>query len=301
MPLFNDEERAIVGTKYTKQGKDLAVLAGLEMVGPKLADMVRFGRKKANANGEIAVHCWRGGMRSGSVAWLLETAGFKVYLLRGGYKAYRTYLREQVDRQEATINILGGMTGSGKTDILLEMKQQGAQVIDLEGYANHKGSAFGAIGQAPQPFAEMFENMLFDEWKTFDFSRPIWLEDESKSIGKVAIFDELFRKMRQAKLYRITIPKELRVARLVKDYAGFGDELIQEALMKIERRIGPDTYKICLAALERHDYALIADLTLRYYDKAYLMQNEKRSASSIVDITLDYDDPQQAARSLLAL
>lgn len=301
MPLFTDDERAVVGTKYTKQGKDLAVLAGLEMVGPKLADMVRFGRKKVNAQGEIAVHCWRGGMRSASVAWLLETAGFKVYLLRGGYKAYRTYLREQIGNQQAEIRILGGMTGSGKTDILLEMKKQGAQVLDLEGYANHKGSAFGAIGQEPQPFAEMFENLLFDEWKTFDLGKPVWIEDESKNIGRVAIFDELFAKMREAMVYRISIPKELRVNRLVNDYAGFGNDVIREALDKIERRLGLDTYKVCVNALAENDYARIADLTLAYYDKAYLIQNQRRDNSSIVDISFDYDNPAQAAAVLLKM
>lgn len=301
LPLFTDDERAIVGTKYTKQGKDLAVLAGLEFVGPKLADMVRFGRKKVNSQGEIAVHCWRGGMRSASVAWLLETAGFKVYLLRGGYKAYRTMLREQIAEQQEEIRILGGMTGSGKTDILLEMRKQGAQVLDLEGYANHKGSAFGAIGQEPQPFAEMFENLLFDDWKTFDFTQPIWIEDESKNIGRVAIFDELFAKMRAARVYRVSIPRELRVSRLVSEYTSFGPEVIGEALTKIERRIGPDTYQVCLKALAQEDYAQIASLTLKYYDKAYLLQNEKRDNDTIVDIPLDYDNPTEAAKVLLEL
>jgi tRNA 2-selenouridine synthase len=301
LPLFTDDERAIVGTKYTKQGKDLAVLAGLEFVGPKLAEMVRFGRKKVNSQGEIAVHCWRGGMRSASVAWLLETAGFKVYLLRGGYKAYRTMLREQVAEQHEEIRILGGMTGSGKTDILLEMRKLGAQVLDLEGYANHKGSAFGAIGQEPQPYAEMFENILFDDWKSFDFSQPIWIEDESKSIGRVAIFDELFTKMRAARVYRVSIPRELRVSRLVSEYASFGPEVIGEALAKIERRIGLDIYQVCLKALAQEDYAQIASLTLKYYDKAYLLQNEKRDNDSIVDIPLDYDNPALAAKVLLEL
>lgn len=297
MPLFTDEERAVVGTKYTKQGKDLAVLAGLEFVGPKLVEMVRFARKKVNRQGAIALYCWRGGMRSGSVAWLLETAGFKVYLLRGGYKAYRTYLREIVDHQQADIRILGGMTGCGKTEILLKMKEMGCQVLDLEGYANHKGSAFGAIGQRPQPSAEMFENMLFDEWTNFDFSKPVWLEDESKNIGSLFIFDELFSKMEQAPLYRIFIPKEERVMRLVREYSNFGNGLIREALAKIERRLGCDVYKYCLQALEENDYAKIADLTLRYYDKAYLNQNGKRN-SKIIDIELEKDDPVANAEFL---
>ena len=297
MPLFTDEERAIVGTKYTKQGKDLAVLAGLEFVGSKLADMVRFARKNVNKQGEIALYCWRGGMRSGSVAWLLETAGFKVYLLRGGYKAYRTHLRHVVGSTDADIRLVGGMTGSGKTDILLNMKKEGCQILDLEGYANHKGSAFGAIGQSPQPSAEMFENLIFDDWRTFDFGKPIWLEDESKNIGSLFIFDELFLKMSKAPLYRISVPKSDRIARLVMEYSSFGNELIREALGKIERRLGFDVYQFCLRALDERDYAKIADLTLYYYDKAYLNQNSKRM-SKIIDIELDRDDPLANARLL---
>lgn len=298
MPLFTDDERAVVGTKYTKQGKDLAVLAGLEFVGPKLADMVRLARKMVNKDGEIALYCWRGGMRSGSVAWLLETAGFKVYLLRGGYKAYRTHVRYTIGKQEVNLKILGGMTGSGKTDILKSMKDLGAQVIDLEGYANHKGSAFGAIGQQPQPKAEMFENLIFDEWITFDFSRPVWVEDESKNVGSIFILDELWDKMILAPLYRISVPKEFRVGRLVKEYASFGKEVLQVALDKIERRLGNDQYKFCIQALEQNDFAAVASMTLTYYDKAYLNQNGKR-VSEVYDIRLDNDDAQKAASIFL--
>lgn len=298
MPLFNDEERAVVGTKYTRQGKDLAVLAGLEFVGPKLADMVRFARKKVNTHGEIGVHCWRGGMRSASIAWLLETAGFKVYLLRGGYKAYRTYLREEIEKQPADIRVLGGMTGTGKTEILHKMHEIGCQTIDLEGIANHKGSAFGGIGMQPQPYAEMFENILFDQWQNFDFCKPIWIEDESKNIGQVAIFTELFSKMREAPLYRIIIPKEYRVKRLVKEYASFGNDLISDALDKIERRLGCDNYKLCKQALQEKDFFKIADITLTYYDKAYLIQNQKRDAGKTIDIQLEYDNPKETATYL---
>lgn len=301
LPLFSDEERAIVGTKYTKQGKDLAVLAGLELVGPKLADFVRFGRKKANANGEIAVHCWRGGMRSASVAWLLETAGFKVYLLRGGYKAYRTYLRDHLRDQAADIRILGGMTGCGKTEVLHHMEKIGCQVLDLEGYANHKGSAFGGIGQQPQPFAEMFENLLFDRWITFDFEKPIWIEDESKSIGRIAICDELFFKMRAAKVYRLNLPKSERINRLVREYAQLDINAIAEALKKIEKRLGYDIYKLCSTALNEQRFDQIADLTLSYYDKAYLIQNQKRDSSSFININLDKDEPKETALLIKAL
>lgn len=300
MPLFTDEERAKVGTTYTRNGKDLAVILGLEFVGPKLAELVRFARKKANKQHEIALYCWRGGMRSGSVAWLLETAGFKVYLLRGGYKAYRTHLRYTLKVQDADIRLLGGMTGSGKTEILYKVKELGGQILDLEGYANHKGSAFGAIGQQKQPFAEMFENLLFDDWITLDFSRPIWVEDESKSIGSIFIPDELYDKMWNAILYRISLPKSYRINRLVNEYAGFSDELIKEAILKIEKRLGFDVSKKCLTALENRDYHQIVDLTLNYYDKAYLNQNGKR-VSSIIDLNFEEGNSDDVARKIMMI
>ena len=160
MPLFDDDERAKVGTKYKQVSKEEAMLLGLDIVGPKMSDMVRKAMSLA-VNGEICLYCWRGGMRSGSVAWLLSTAGLKVTRLVKGYKAYRHHIREAFS-QDVNLIVIGGMTGSGKTDILLEMLEQGHQVLDLEGYANHKGSAFGMLGQEKQPSSEQFENDTYE-------------------------------------------------------------------------------------------------------------------------------------------
>ena len=150
-PLF-DDERAVIGTLYKQRGKDAAVERGLEFVGPKMAEFVRDAKERYAAQVKplpLVVHCWRGGMRSGSVAWLLETAGLDVIKITGGYKAYRARARTDF-AQIQDLRILGGMTGVGKTQILQAMRQ-GAQVVDLEGRAGHLGSAFGNLDRTPQP------------------------------------------------------------------------------------------------------------------------------------------------------
>ena len=190
IPLFNNEERAIVGTLYKQKGKNEAVLAGLDIVGPKMSSLVSEARK-ISVNNEVLVHCWRGGMRSGSFCWLLNTVGIKASTLKKGYKAYRNHVLQSFEKPFQII-ILGGETGSGKTEILKYIREEGEQVIDLEGIAHHKGSSFGAIGQEPQPRPEQFENDLALQWNKLDPSKRIWLEDESKNIGRVFITDSLW-------------------------------------------------------------------------------------------------------------
>ncbi|MEY2794218.1 MAG: hypothetical protein RJA76_2210, partial [Bacteroidota bacterium] len=158
LPLFTDEEREKVGICYKHQGKEKAVELGLEFVGPKLVNFVKYAKKVA-FEGEILVHCWRGGMRSASMAWLLETAGLKVFLLEGGYKSYRNFVLK-IQSEPLPLRVLGGKTGSGKTELLREMKNAGFQVIDLEDLAKHRGSAFGHFGLEEQPSSEHFENLL---------------------------------------------------------------------------------------------------------------------------------------------
>ena len=175
IPLFTNKERALVGICYKKNGHDDAVELGLEIVGPKLSSFVNKV-KAISPKKEIKVYCARGGMRSSSFQWLLETAGFKkVYRLEKGYKAFRNHVLDFFNK-EYTLRVLSGMTGSGKTDILLEMEKLGMQVIDLEGFADHRGSAFGGIGKNPETSTEKYENNIFGKMMTFDLSKPIWVE-----------------------------------------------------------------------------------------------------------------------------
>ncbi|HRZ77895.1 MAG TPA: rhodanese-like domain-containing protein, partial [Bacteroidales bacterium] len=152
LPLFSDEERAIIGTLYKHQGRERATLKGMEIAGPKMASYVTQASVLAPER-RLMLHCWRGGMRSAAMAFTLETAGFEVMLLDGGYRSFRRLALELV-QYPWKLRVLGGMTGSGKTQVLKHLQQDGLQVLDLEGMANHKGSAFGSIGQLEQPGTE---------------------------------------------------------------------------------------------------------------------------------------------------
>jgi len=184
LPLFSNEERAEIGTIYKQRGRVKAVQRGLEVVGPKLAGFAKFALALQSEN--ILIHCWRGGMRSSSMAWLLETVGINCTLLTGGYKSYRSRVLTSFEKPLKII-LLGGYTGSGKTDLIKLLKEQGEQVLDLEGLACHKGSAFGAIGQGEQPSSEQFENLLSLEMEALDGEKVVWIEDESRNVGKVFV------------------------------------------------------------------------------------------------------------------
>ena len=298
IPLFSNEERAVVGINYKKNGKDNAVISGLEIVGPKLANFVKEAKKIAS-NKKILIHCWRGGMRSSSMAWLFETAGFEVSILEGGYKAYRNFIRSQFDNSEKLI-VLGGYTGSGKTDVLLEIEKRGEQFLDLEGIAHHKGSAFGAIGQLAQPTTEQFENNLGKVWHKFDLEMTIWVEDESRQVGRCTIPENLFEKMRASTLVKIIVPKKIREKRLVIEYGVFEKELLKNSIERIERRLGGLRTQQSLEALENGDLGKVAEITLEYYDKAYLHGNTKRDKNKIYEINIDEDNPIETAKKVVA-
>ena len=298
IPLFDNDERALVGTKYKNAGKDAAVLLGLTLVGPKLADFVKQAKKLNPQNKEVLVHCWRGGMRSGSFGWLLDTAGLTASTLVGGYKTYRNVVLNAFV-EPLKLFIIGGKTGSGKTDILKELARQGEQIIDLEALAHHKGSTYGAIGQLPQPSTEQFENRLFHTLQTLDKNHRIWLEDESRNIGSCFIPMPLWQQMQVAPVTNVDIPKDKRVNRLVAEYAGIDHDLLVEATERIRRRLGGKVTKDALDALIRHDYATVADLTLDYYDKSYLHGLSQRNPASVHLIETQEDNPSQTALRLI--
>lgn len=298
IPLFDNDERAEIGTKYKHAGKDAAVLLGLERVGPKLADFVKQSKKLNPRQKEVLVHCWRGGMRSGSFAWLLNTAGLTASTLVGGYKAYRNAVLAAFAEPRRLI-ILGGKTGSGKTDILHELARLGEQVIDLEGLAHHKGSTYGAIGQPPQPSSEQFENLIFNQLHRLDPAKRIWLEDESRNVGSCFIPLPLWQLMQAAPVAFVDVPKAVRIRRLVAEYTGINHELLVEATERIRKRLGGKGTKDALDALVCHDYDTVADLTLNYYDKAYLHGLSLRNAATVHAFDVAADSPVQTATQLI--
>lgn len=296
IPLLSNEERAVVGTMYKHQGKEPAFEKALEYAGPNMVDYVRKA-KKINNDSRLLVYCWRGGMRSGSMAWLFNQAGIESHTLEGGYRAFRRHIHSKFENAKKII-VLGGYTGSGKTDILKEMKNK-CQVIDLEGLAHHKGSAFGFIGQSEQPTTEQFENNLGMEWLKLDNDNEIWLEDESRNIGKVYLPDNLYSKIRNSILIFLEMPKAIRIQRLVKEYSKYDDEMIAFALNKIKKRIGGLNYNDALDALDKKDYNKIADISLTYYDKAYLYGMNKRDHKKIFKIIIEEDNPKMTFQTIL--
>jgi len=285
IPLFSDDERAYVGTVYKKQSKEAAIELGFEYVKPKLENFITDSFKVA-PEGKVIVHCWRGGMRSQSFAKHLAENGFgDVKVVIGGYKAFRNYVLDSM-ATPANLKVLGGYTGSGKTHILHELKKLGKQVVDLEGLANHKGSVFGGIGQPVQPSVEQFENNLHSVLKKLKLNEPIWVEDESRNIGKVKIPTQFFEQMRNAKLYFIDIPKNERAKHLVAEYAGYNSQLLAESIQQISKRLGGLNVKNSIEFLENENYYEVAKIALYYYDKSYLNGMNSREKEAVTQIPL---------------
>lgn len=298
-PLFTNEERAIVGTLFKKKGKSEAMLSGLEIVGPKLRTFVEKAYEISQGK-LIFLHCWRGGMRSASMAVLLQTAGLKCQLLKGGYKAYRKHILAEFEKPWH-IQVIGGKTGSGKTSVLHALQSLGKQVIDLEGLAHHKGSAFGKIGELPQPSTEQFGNNLYQQLSEFDRTQTVWLEDESQMIGKVFIPTEFYSNYRSAPLHVLDIPFEQRVEYLVKIYGNYPKEEIIEAFSRIKKKLGGQHLNRALQCIETGDISETVRIALYYYDKTYLYGLEHKDTAQICYHTFETLDPTKIAKQLSAM
>lgn len=282
IPLFNDQERKEVGTLYKNKGKQEAIRAGFEILASKFtrlrAHFLQFSESR-----EIFLYCWRGGMRSASLAWLLERSGFRVFLLSGGYRSYRKLVRSYFS-SKLNLLILGGKTGTGKTEILKHLKTAGEQIVDLEAIARHKGSAYGALGEKQQPTTEQFENLLLREFLKLDRSKIIWLENESQAIGKVFIPRELYLQMQESNLIHLEVPLEIRVQRLVKDYSRYSDKDLLECTGKIAKKLGGQNFKKVHSFIASGNYTGVARLALGYYDKTYTYGMEKRAHKKITTL-----------------
>ena len=310
LPLFTDDERKIVGTAYKQESREQAIKIGLDFWGVKMKRMVEeaeglIGKRQqainnASDNKEllsiancILLHCWRGGMRSAGVAWLLDLYGFKVYTLAGGYKKYRNYVLDTF-KLPFQFKILGGYSGSGKTELLKTLKEKGEAIIDLEGLANHKGSAIGNIGMPEQPGQEMFENILATELRyqsavsgsqsatapiancELPTANCIWFEDESQRIGQVNIPPDIWKKMRQSLLYFLDIPFEERLKHIVQEYGQLDPEKVTDAISRISQKLGYLNAKTAILLLNEGKITESFDILLKYYDKHYFKSLHNR-------------------------
>lgn len=298
LPLFDNKERAEVGTLYKQTSKEAAIMRGLEIAGAKMSSYV-LKAKEMVKDMDVCVHCWRGGKRSESMATLLSFVGFKPVVIEGGYKAYRQFIREKLTLNTLKILVLGGKTGSGKTDVLKSLKELGEQVIDLEKLACHKGSAFGSLGEGPQPSTEQFENNLFDLIRTLDFSKRVWLENESKSIGRVFIPDRFWQQMNMGVYFEIEVPFENRLARLVNDYGNYPKEDLLDSVTKIQKRLGGQYVKKAIEHYEKGELSEAAKITLSYYDKAYQYGTDQKSFSKKYRLEIPNLDPRISAKKII--
>jgi len=293
LPLFTNEERAVVGTAYKQQGKQPAIKLGLDYFGVKMKAIVeaveavvsvykqkdihqRASVYPLGVGGGVLVHCWRGGMRSAGIAWLLDLYGFQVYTLAGGYKSYRKWVRDQFENTQP-LTVLGGYTGSGKTIVLHQLQEAGLPVIDLEAMANHKGSAFGAMGQKAQPSQEMFENLLAEKLNELASHPPVpgqvqqgaFIEDESQRIGDLKIPDAFWKQMRSSNILFLDIPFEERLNYLTGEYGKVSKEKLVNAIIRIQKRLGGLEAKNAVNFLLEDNHKECFRILLKYYDKWY--------------------------------
>ena len=303
LPLFTNDERVLVGTCYKQQGRQPAILLGFELIGGRWADYIRDVESllaiTQNERKKVFVHCWRGGMRSGAMAWALTMYGFDVYVLKGGYKMYRRYCVDTFETRYPII-ILSGKTGCAKTATLLEMKKLGEQVIDLEGLAHHQGSSFGSKGNDYQPSQEQFENTLAHELRQLDTTKRIWFENESIVIGRREVPRGIFEQMRKAQIIDMQLPVEERVDFLNDDYGVLDHEFLKESVLKITKRLGPNETKLSLQAIDENRMKDFIRQVLVYYDKTYQRSQEKRDKTTIHSLSLNTLDPQENAKILVA-
>jgi tRNA 2-selenouridine synthase len=304
LPLFSNEERAQVGTTYKQQGRQAAVQLGLSLVGPKLAELGQtLSQWSLEADAApLRIHCWRGGMRSASVAWLAGTLELPTQLLEGGYKAYRRWVLALLE-QPWPIHLLGGRTGSGKTDLLLALERQGVAVIDLEGLAHHRGSSFGNLGLPPQPSNEHYENRIAAALQRQARAPQIWVEAESAQVGRCRVPAGLWRQMQQAPLLEIRRPLEERLSQLVAVYGVQDPQALAEATQRIARRLGPQRTAGALEAIARRDWSGACRQMLDYYDRCYDHELERHGQADqtrlLGSVELGGASPEQAAGMLL--
>ena len=294
IPLFDNDERSIIGTIYKKGGRGKAVIEGLKIVEKKIEllldnlfsiiDSNKFIAKKNNNKLSIRIYCSRGGMRSQSIAWLLEKYKFNTITLKGGYKTYRRWILDGFSKKW-NILIIGGKTGTGKTRLLSLLDKYKYQTLDLEGFACHRGSTFGGLGMKEQPSNEQFENRIAEKLYTFKNINHIFVEAESANIGKCKIPHEFFNQMKKSRRIEILRSEKNRLDELINTYSVFKKEELKESVLRIKKRLGPQRTKIALESINNEKWDLVCKSVLDYYDKCYEYEKVGKENITSLDLT----------------
>lgn len=292
IPILDDEERAIIGTIYKHNGKDMAVDKGLEYVTPKLKDLYNDLKKHSDGSDEVVIYCFRGGMRSGSVVDFASGCGLKVKKLEGGYKSYRRFVIEYLKNLEKKFQfvILHGHTGIGKTQMLLELEKEGVSILDLEFFAKNSGSVFGDIYYTGErPSQKYFETVLFDKIWEYEQNGQgiIFMESESKKIGRCVLTQEFWDMMQNGKHILVEASLEGRVRRCVDDYTEKtkdNDQQLINSIKKLKDRLGNEKINELIQQASEKKYDEIASfLMVEYYDKLYLHSQKMYSYELVVN------------------
>ena len=294
IPLFNNEERAIVGISYKQNGKREAIIKGLEIVENKLdnlisefisAEKIYIKNKKLNSSiNRFKIYCARGGMRSKSIFWLLSKLNYSVMILNGGYKNYRRSVLNKFN-ESIKIIIIGGKTGTGKTKLLNNLRNKNYQIIDLEFLANHRGSTFGALGMKEQPSNEHFENLIAENLYNFDKNKEIYIEAESANIGRCRVPYELFKQMKESPRIEIIRSETDRINELVSTYSIYSKIELINSIKRITKRLGHERTKVAIKSVENENWVDVCKAVLEYYDKCYEYELKEKNNIKILDLS----------------
>ena len=273
-PVLNDEQRAQIGTMHARQSAFAARRAGAALVSRNIATMIETSFADKPRDWAPLVYCWRGGQRSRSIVHVLNEIGWRAVQLDGGYRAYRRRVVERLACLPGRFRyeVVCGLTGSGKSRLIGALAREGAQVLDLEGMARHRGSLLGDLPDCPQPTQKSFETQLVAALERFDPALPVYVESESRKIGTVQLPDALLDAMRAAQCIRVVLPRSLRIELLKDEYSHFFDD--QAALShRLERLVpihGKRTIARWMEAAKAGDWdTLVSELLELHYDPMY--------------------------------
>lgn len=282
LPVLNDEQRSEVGTLFREQGPFPARKIGAAHVSENIARHLRNHFADKPKGYRPFLYCWRGGQRSASLALVLAQVGWRVTVLSGGYRTYRAHVLRELDAvpPRLTFRVLTGATGSGKTRLLRALAARGAQVLDLEALANHRGSVLGTVG--PQPAQKWFDSQLLDAIARFDPARPVWVEGESNRIGDVYLPRALWDRLQAAEVWELRVPLADRVQHLLSEYEALraDPEALKAKLLPFARRHGPRQIDAWCAAIDAGDWEpFVASLLEVHYDPAYTASAKRTYAN----------------------